>query len=95
MLSRGVTLRVDMHELIDIASEMPKYITTGMQDANTKRLFVTNGFLKLCSDHTRSGRHCESTHVLPVKSSMRIRNTLIRPHLQSLYASRETELTKR
>src|SRR6218665_3756789 len=22
----------------------------------------------LCSDHTRSGRHCESTHVLPVKT---------------------------
>src|SRR6218665_1557266 len=39
----GVTLRVDMQERIDIASEMPTSNATRVQDAKTKAAFESNG----------------------------------------------------
>ena len=46
MLAIGVTMQVDMQELKDIASEMPKSnTTTEVKDANTKGVFVSDGFV--------------------------------------------------
>ena len=45
MLSIGVRLRVDMQELVDIASEMPKVSAIWAQDANTKLVFESNGLV--------------------------------------------------
>src|SRR6218665_2446407 len=36
MLAKNVTLGVDMNEILDIASEIPTYDTTGLEDANAK-----------------------------------------------------------
>ena len=45
MLAKNVTLGVDMNEILDIASEIPTYNTTGLEDAITKGVFVSNGLV--------------------------------------------------
>src|SRR6218665_1010270 len=43
LLAEDVTLGVDVKEILDIASEIPTYNTTGLEDAITKGVFVSNG----------------------------------------------------
>src|SRR6218665_4077272 len=45
----GVTLRGDMQERIDIASEMPTSNATMVQDAKTKAVFESNEFVTYVS----------------------------------------------
>src|SRR6218665_618440 len=45
MLAKRVTLGVDMNEILDIASEIPTYNTTGLEDAIAKGVFVSNGLV--------------------------------------------------
>ena len=47
MLAEDVTLGVDVNEILDIASEIPTYMynTTGLEDAITKGVFVSNGLV--------------------------------------------------
>src|SRR6218665_3429170 len=45
MLAEDVTFKVDVTEILDIASEIPTYNTTGLEEANAKVVFVSKGLV--------------------------------------------------